>query len=122
MALTISKNVNLALTFFLELGVLVALGSWGFSTGQGTIARFGLGLGAPVAAIILWALFGAPRGRWHLKGIGRVVLQIVFFGSAALALAVAVSPVLGIVWALVCLVNIALNYAWGADTLAAKTR
>ncbi len=112
MARTVIKNANLALTFFLELGVLVALGYWGFQTGQGTAARFALGLGTPAAAIVLWGLFGAPRGRWHLKGIWRLLLQIVFFGSAALALAVAVNPGLGIAWALVCLMNAALNYAW----------
>jgi Protein of unknown function (DUF2568) len=112
MGLTIIKNANLALTFFLELGVLVALGYWGFQTGQGTVARISLGLGAPVAAAILWAVFGAPRARWHLKGAWRVLLQIVFFGSAALALSAAVSPALGVAWALVCIANIALNYAW----------
>lgn len=41
-----------------------------------------------------------------------VLLQIVFFGSAALALYVAVSPGLGVAWAIVCLINAALNHAW----------
>ena len=122
MGLTIIKNANLALTFFLELGVLVALGYWGFQTGQGTVAQFALGLGTPAAAIVLWALFGAPRARWHLTGIYRILLQIVFFGSAALALAVAVNPVLGITWALVCIINIGLNYAWGIDPKAVATK
>ena len=39
MFLTVLKNANLALAFFLELAVLAALGYWGFSTGQGTLAR-----------------------------------------------------------------------------------
>lgn len=112
MGLTIIKNANLALTFFLELGVLVALGYWGVETGQGAIAKLVLGLGAPLAAAVLWGLFGAPRGKWHLKGIGRVLLQIIFFGSAALALAAAASIALGVAWALVCIVNLGLNYAW----------
>jgi hypothetical protein len=34
MKFTIIKNANLALAFFLELGVLAALGYWGFKTGQ----------------------------------------------------------------------------------------
>ena len=109
------KNANLALTFLLELGVVVALGCWGFHTGQGTASRFALGLGAPVVAIALWGLFGAPRGRWHLRGIWRALLQIVFFGSAALALAIAVNIGLGIAWALVCIANIALNHVWKQD-------
>jgi hypothetical protein len=69
-------------------------------------------LGAPLAAAVLWGLFGAPRGKWHLKGVWRVLLQVVFFGSAALALAAAASIALGVAWALVCIVNLGLNYAW----------
>ena len=53
MALTILKNANLALAFFLELGVLAALGYWGFNSGQGTIAKIGLGIGAPVLAVVM---------------------------------------------------------------------
>lgn len=116
------KYANLAVTFILEMGVLVALGYWGFHTGQGTGAKFALGLGVPVAALVLWAFFGAPRGRWHLNGTWRVLLQIIFFGSAALALAAAVSLWLGLAWALVCLINIGLNYAWGLDTRPATIK
>src|SRR5215469_11746142 len=68
MVLTVLKNANLALAFFLELGVLVALGYWGYQTGQGTIARIGLGIGAPALAVVVWALFGAPKSTWHLQG------------------------------------------------------
>ncbi len=112
MALTGIKNANLAITFFLELGVLIALGYWGSQTGQGAATRIALGLGAPAVAVVAWFLFGAPKAIWHLKGVYRVLLQIVFFGSAALALSVAVSPGLGAAWALVCIVNVALNYIW----------
>src|SRR5258708_8580199 len=68
MALTVIKNANLALSFFLELCVLVALGYWGFQTGQGTIAKIGLGIGAPVVAVVVWALFGAPNAPRRLQG------------------------------------------------------
>ena len=68
MALTVIKNANLALSFLLELCVLVALGYWGFQTGQGTIAKIGLGIGAPMVAVVVWALFGAPKSAWRLQG------------------------------------------------------
>jgi Protein of unknown function (DUF2568) len=105
MVLIIIKNANLALAFFLELGVLVALGYWGFQTGQGTIARIGLGIGAPVVAVVVWGLFGAPKAVWHLNGPWRLILEVVFFGSAAVALFAAGQRVLGVAFALVFVLN-----------------
>ena len=113
MALTIIKNANLALAFFLELGVLAALGFWGFQTGQGTIARIALGIGAPVVAVVVWALFGSPQATWHLDGIFRLLLEVVFFGSAAVALFAAGQHVLGVVFALLFVLNTALASAMG---------
>src|SRR5260370_41110576 len=85
MILTTLKNANLALAFFLELGVLAALGYWGFYTGQGTLAKIGLGIGAPAVAGVVWGLFGAPRSAWRLPGLWFFILRVVLFRSAALA-------------------------------------
>jgi hypothetical protein len=113
MFLTIIKNANLALAFFLELGVLAALAYWGFQTGQGTIVRFALGIGAPAVAIVVWALFGSPQAMWHLDGIYRVLLEVIFFGSAAVALFVAGQHVLGVAFALVFVLNTVLASVLG---------
>jgi len=113
MVLTGLKNANLGLAFLLELGVLVALGYWGFQTGQGTFAKIGLGIGAPALAIVVWALFGAPTARWHLYGPWRLLLEVVFFGSAAVVLFVAGQRVAGVVFALVFVLNRVLIYLWG---------
>ena len=112
MFLTTIKNANLALAFLLELGVLVALGFWGFQTGSGTVAKIVLGIGAPVLAIAVWGLFGSPKAPWHLEGIWRLILQIVFFGSAAVALFAAGQRVLGVVFALLFVINTTLMYVW----------
>jgi hypothetical protein len=111
MILMILKNANLALAFFLELCVLVALGYWGFQTGQGTIAKIGLGIGAPAVAVVVWALFGAPKSVWQLHGLWFLILQVVFFGSAAVALFASGQRVLGMAFALVFVVNLVLTYA-----------
>jgi len=113
MFLTIIKNANLALAFFLELGVLAVLAYWGFQTGQGTIARIALGIGAPAVAIVVWALFGSPQAMWHLDGIFRVLLEVIFFGSAAVGLFVAGQHVLGVAFALVFVLNTVLASALG---------
>ena len=111
MALTVIKNANLALSFLLELCVLVALGYWGFQTGQGTIAKIGLGIGAPMVAMVVWALFGAPKSAWRLQGPWFLILRVVFFGSAAVALFTAGQRVLGMAFALVFVLNCTLIYA-----------
>jgi hypothetical protein len=112
MVINIFKNVNLALAFLLELGVLAALGYWGFHIGQGTLAKFALGIGAPAVAVVIWACFGAPRAIWHLQGIWLFILRIIFFGSAVVALFIAVQRVWGVIFALLFVVNMALIYIW----------
>ena len=113
MVLMMIKNANLVLSFFLELGVLAALGYWGFQTGPGTIARIALGIGAPAVAVLVWGLFGAPKAVWHLDGPWRLILEVVFFGSAAVALFAAGQRVLGVAFALVFVLNSVLIYALG---------
>ena len=107
------KNANLALAFFLELGVLLALGYWGLQTGPTTIAKIGLGIGIPAVAVVVWGLFGAPKAVWHLNGPWRLILEVVWFGSAAVALFAAGQRVLGVAFALVFVLNYSLTYALG---------
>ena len=109
------KTASLALQFVLELCVLVALGYWGFTTGDG-FAAVALGIGAPLLAAGAWAAFGAPRARWHATGALRILLQLVFFGSAAIALAFAGRTVLAVVFAVVTACNITLLRVLGEDS------
>jgi hypothetical protein len=114
------KNANLALMFFLELGVLASLVYWGFATGSGLLAKIGLGLGALVLATVVWGLFGAPRGKWHLYGFSRVLLEVVFFGSAVVALFVAGHHTLSGAFALLFVLNAILRAVWKQDLLPAS--
>lgn len=106
------KNANLALMLLLELGVLLALAYWGFLLGPGLAAKIGLGLGTPLLAALVWGMFGAPRSARRLRGIWYQLLKVVFFGSAALALYAAGSRALGIVFALVFVLNAVLGLVW----------
>jgi Protein of unknown function (DUF2568) len=112
MILSALKNANLALAFFLELAVLAALGYWGFHTGPNIFMKIGFGIGLPVIAIVIWALWGAPRSATRLRGFWFLLLQIIFFGSAAIALYTAQQHTLGIVFALVFVLNCTLGYVW----------
>jgi hypothetical protein len=112
MSLDIVKQANLALTFFLELAALVALGYWGFSVGQGTWWKIVLGVGVPLLMIVLWSMLGAPRSAWRLQGFAYVILEIVFYGSAVIGLFHAGQPIWSGLFGLICIINLSLNAMW----------
>jgi hypothetical protein len=111
--LEVIKTANVALRFLLELCILVALGYWGFQTGQGQLAKIALGIGFPLIAAVVWGLFGAPGSPWQLHDPWHLVLEVILFGGAALALFVAGQRVLGLAFVLLFVMNRALMYAWG---------
>jgi hypothetical protein len=106
------RLANLALRFFLELAALVALGYWGFQVGDGPVGKTLLTLGAPLAAIVLWGLFGAPRALRPLAEPWHVLLEVVVFGSAVPALIAARQPALAAVFGVLLVVNRLLIYVW----------
>ena len=107
------KGVNLALRFLLELCALGALGYWGFKTGSGTLAKIGLGVGAPLVAAVVWAIFVSPQAPVQLPGIVVLLLQVLVFGSAAAGLVVTGHRTLALVFGVVVIINAVLMYVWG---------
>lgn len=101
------KPVNLAVKFLLELAAFAALAYWGASTGHGAWAVL-LAIAAPVAAVIVWALFCAPRARRRLPAPARVPLELSVFGLAAAGLAAAGSVQLAITFGIMVVLNSAL--------------
>jgi hypothetical protein len=111
--LTLAKHTNLLVMFLLELGVLAAVGYWGFVTGGNWPVKLLLGLGGPALFIAVWAVFGAANGaRIPLTGIARTVLEILWFGGGAAALALAGRTAPAIAFATVFAVNAVLRFLW----------
>jgi Protein of unknown function (DUF2568) len=101
------KAANLALKFLLELAMLAALGVWGASVGTGAVSVIAA-LAAPAAAIVLWAIFAAPRSNHRLQTAARVPFELTLFGLAAAALAAAGYWIAAVVFAVLVLVNAVL--------------
>ena len=76
-----------------------------------------LGIGAPVVAIIIWAIWGAPRSRRCLQGISYWLLQIAFDAAGAIALYIANQHTWGMIFALVAALNCILGYVWKQNTV-----
>ena len=109
------RAVNLGLRFGLELCALGALGYWGSRAGDGAVAGAVLAIGTPLVAAIAWGLFVSPRARVSLPIAGRLAVELVVFGSAALALYANAHLVLAAALASGAAVNLALIHLWRQD-------
>jgi hypothetical protein len=115
------RSLNLLLMFVLELAVYAAACRWGFTTVGGWPGRVALGLGAPVVLAVVWALFGAPRAARPARGAGRVLLEVLWFGCGAAALAAAGWTGWAAAFAALFVLNAALRVAWGQQPQQPET-
>ncbi len=106
------KYTNMTLSFLLELAALVALGYWGFYTGSGIVMQILLGLGAPLLMAVVWGLLLAPASARRLRNPRRVILELVIFGVATFALAIAGQPLLAAIIAGLVVINVGLALLW----------
>jgi len=108
-------QANLALRFLLELCALAALFFWGLRSGSGPVTGVALGIGMVLLAAFVWGMFAAPRARVSLPLAGRLAVELVFFGSAAVGLYATGHPVLGIVLLVLAVINRVLILVWRQD-------
>jgi hypothetical protein len=95
---------NDVLRFFLELFAFFSLGLWGFVAWAPPF-NFVFGIGAPVFAIVLWALFRSPKAVIRLDPFGKALVEIVIMGSAALSWLVMGQPIVAIVFGIVAVIS-----------------
>ncbi|MEV0591111.1 YrdB family protein [Nonomuraea cavernae] len=113
--LTVAKGANMALMFFLELGVLASVGYWGFTLNGSWGVKLLAGLGGVALFVAAWALFGAGGGTnavFPATGLARAVLEIVWFGGGALALYAAGLTTPAAVLTALFVVNAVLRLVW----------
>lgn len=75
------RTLNLGLKFVLELAAIGLLAAWGFRTGDGALAPV-LGLGAPLAMVLVWGRYAAPRAPRRLDTSARVPVELTIFAVA----------------------------------------
>jgi hypothetical protein len=97
--------VNATVAFALELAALAVLGWGGWQLGGPVTVRVALAVALPTVAAVLWSLFAAPRATFSTAA-GRIAVQALVFGTAAVLLAWAASPRWGAAFAAVVAVNL----------------
>jgi hypothetical protein len=110
--MTLLKGANLGLMFLLELAVYGAVAWWGFTLPGGPIVRLLAGLGAPALFAVVWAVFGSPKAKIPLRGLGRAVLEVLWFGGGALAFLSVAGLATATVFAAAFVVNAVLRIVW----------
>jgi hypothetical protein len=111
-----SKNpINLAVRFILEILALVAFGAWGRAQFQGALGLI-LMILFPLLAAAAWGTFnvkGDPsrsgKAPVPVPGIVRLLLELIFFGSATWAL-FTLNPTYGWIFGIVTLLHYILSY------------
>lgn len=106
-------SVTAGVRFLLEVAALVVFGYWGVRTGQGQVAKVGLGLGIPLAVAVVWGLVGAPAAPYRLARPWRLALEVAILGGAALGLYSLGRTTLAVLFAAVAAVDTLLLYAGG---------
>lgn len=100
---------NDLLRFLLEVFAIVTLGIFGFVAFALPWPGVLLGIGLPLVAILLWALFRSPKAVFRVDPFVKALVEIAVFSSAAIAWWVMDQPVIAVVFAVVAAVSGIIN-------------
>ncbi|MCB0157212.1 MAG: YrdB family protein [Caldilineaceae bacterium] len=110
--MAIFKGVNEALSFGLELALLVAFGLWGYRMAAGTWTSWVLAVALPLVLILLWGAILAPKAKWRLSVWPGALLSLGLFLLAAGALYQVNYPIAGALLACASIINRGLVLLW----------
>lgn len=114
--MTGGERFNLSLRVTMEIGIVVALGFWGYHTGGGTAARIVLTIAAPLVGFGFWGAVDFHQAGRFAEPL-RLVQELVVSGLAAAAWYAAGDHAAGIALGALSLVYHVLVYATGARLL-----
>lgn len=107
---------NVALRGVMELGIVIALGYWGYHTGSSTTVKFALGIAAPLILFGFWGLVDF-RNAGALSELLRLAQELVISGVAAVAVYTAGQHALGWALGLISTAHHSLVYVLGERLL-----
>jgi hypothetical protein len=100
----------------MELGIVIALGYWGYRTGESATAKILLSIGAPLIGFGIWGLVDF-RNAGSLAEPLRLIEELVISGLAALAWYAAGAQTWGWALGIISIVHHVLVYALGGTLL-----
>ncbi|WP_098408983.1 YrdB family protein [Paramicrobacterium agarici] len=101
-------SVNDLVRFVLELFAFVSLGLWGFLCFE-LPWNIVIGIGAPVIAIVLWALFRSPKAVFTMDPFGKAIVEIAVMGTAVFGWWDMGQPIVAAIFAIVAVTSGVIN-------------
>lgn len=100
----------ISIFFLLEIAMLVSFMYWGFHLDTSLLVKILFGIGTPILVAIIWGTFIAPKASIPVSVPIRILLQIILFSSAAVALYFSEKGTLAIIFGTVVLIEMTLMY------------
>lgn len=70
------KQLNLLVSFLLELAMLFFYSYWAYRTSDTDAMRYTLAVVMPAIAVVIWAIWAAPKSKYRLANPFRSVLKV----------------------------------------------
>jgi hypothetical protein len=109
------KQLNLLVSFLLELVMLYLYGYWAFGMREPMAMKYLLAIVVPFLVIVLWLIWAAPKSKHRLKNPFRSIFKLSLFLIATLACFKAGQPAWAIWFGAVTLVNVVLAFMLKQD-------
>jgi hypothetical protein len=110
------KWFNVGIRALMELGIVLALGYWGYKTGESATTKILLSIGAPLIGFGIWGLVDF-RNTGSLADPLRLIEELVISGFAAFAWYVSGAQTWGWGLGIISIVHHVLVYALGGTLL-----
>ncbi len=111
--LTGLKNGNLALAFAVEIAMLAGFALAGWASTPTLWLRIVLAIALPGLAILMWAVWAAPRaGKRRLKPAPLLLFKLIIFGFATLSWCLAGHSFIAAVFGTLAAINLIAAWAF----------
>lgn len=109
----IIKILNQIIAFLLELGMLSAMGYWGYLQGKTKITQYFIAILLIATGIALWAYFAAPKSANRLSLEYRMVFELVLFLLSTWMIYKSGYTSFAIAFGIISLLNLVVEYFLG---------
>lgn len=108
------KTINQIVAFLLELGMLAAVGRWGYLQGKSSWAKYLIAILLIAVVVALWGYFAAPKSAHRLSLGYRIIFEFGLFMVATFMLYRSGYTNYALSFGLVAVLNLALEYYFEA--------